>query len=133
MNNVQRIQNEYEWSIKGSFDLNASAAIIASRGSNQTVTGPSPAGTYSIVVKGSGALKLVAVFLARTNLSLGTPTTALGCRITAITQNANTDDVTITLLTTAGAGDTGAAANTTAAITVNYEVVLQCGKMGNPL
>lgn len=136
MTNVQILQNEGEWHIRGSFDTTGGAGTVSTvtggvRGTNFTVT-KTNTGEYTIVVKGNAALKLVELLTSDAWFSGLAPTAALGARISSVTQAA-TDDITIILKTTATAGGSGADTNLTANSTVNFEVIVRTVKMGSPL
>ena len=127
----QTIQNEYEWVIRGELDITAGAAVSAIRGTNMTAT-KNGTGTYDIVVKGTSALKLVELLGRNVGFAGTVPATATGCRVSSVTQNSSTDDITITLKTSLNPS-TGADTDTTAATTLSFQVVIRVGKMGNPL
>lgn len=131
MNRSAYVQNEFEWQIRGQIDLNASAAVIANRGTNQTAA-KTAVGTYTVVVKGNEALKLVEILQTQANFAYTAPATALGVRIASVVQSSTTDDITITFKTSANP-TSGADTDTTAATTISFVVVLRVGKMGNPL
>ena len=129
------VQNEFEWQIRGQCDLSAAGAVGATRGTNQTVT-KTATGTYTVVIKGTQALKLVEILSASAWMSGALPVVvALGARVASVVQATDgSDDITITLKTTATAGGSGADTDiTTNAVTFNWFVVLRVGKMGNPL
>lgn len=128
MNTVTRFWNEHRLEIEGEIDLTAGAAVSASRGTGMTVS-KSATGTYTVVLSGSKAIKLVEVLSRQVNFSGTVPATATGCRISSITQDSNTDAITITIKTSASP-TTGADTDTTAATTLSFRVVLRVGKMG---
>lgn len=132
MTNQNYTQNEGEWSIRGQIDLSAAAAVTANRGTNQ-VAAKTATGTYTVTVKGTANLKLVEMLDQRVAFANGAPVTALGCRISSVTQTAGTDDIVITIKTTLTAGGSGADTDVTGATTLSYEVVIRIAKMGNPL
>ena len=133
MTNVQIIQNEGEWTVKGQLDLDTDASILATRGTNMTAT-KTATGEYSVVIKGTANLKLVEMLQERSNFSGAEPAGAIGNRVESVTQASDgTDDITIVLKTTLLAGGVGADTDTTAAVTLNFEVVIRVVKMGNPL
>lgn len=130
MPNITQInQNEFEWQIRGEFDLTSAAAVIAGsvRGTGMTVV-KGATGRYDVTVKGTAALRLVRILNRRANFTATSPATATGVQITTVTQNAGTDDIVITIFTTANP-TTGAATDTTAATTISFEVVLQTAQM----
>lgn len=123
--------NECEWTIRGEFDISAAAAVLASRGTNTTVT-KTGTGTYSVVLKNTGVLQLVEILHRKANYSATVPATALGVFISTVVQNATTGDITITVVTTAAA-TSGAATDGTAATTIDYEVVVRTCKLTSPI
>lgn len=131
MTNMQMIQNEYEWHVRGQIDLSAAAAVTANRGTNQ-VAAKTAAGTYTVTIKGNHGLKLVELLDARANFCLGAAAGALGVRVQSVTQTSGTDDIVITLKTTAQA-TSGADTDVSGAVTVSFQVVMRVGKMTNPL
>lgn len=122
--------NESEWVIRGQFDINSSAAVTASRGSNATVT-KTATGTYTVVLPGALGLPLVELLQATATYSSTVPATALGVRVSSVAQ-ATDGTITITVKTMASA-TSGADTDGTAATTINYDVVIRVNKMGNPL
>lgn len=131
MTNVQMIQNEFEWVIRGEIDL-AVAAVTANRGSNQ-VAARTGVGTYTVTIKGNHGLKLVEILERQVSWQGAVPTTALGCRISSVVQTAGTDDIVITIKTMANPTSGADTDNTVTSPTLSYKVVLRVGKMGNPL
>lgn len=128
-NTVTTFLNERRMEIEGQIDLSAAAAVSAGRGTGMTFT-KTAAGTYTAVIAGAFfAGKLVEILDSSANFSGTVPATALGVRVSSITQDANTDAVTITLKTSAQA-TTGADTDTTAATTISFRCVLRVGKMG---
>lgn len=124
------IHNACEYTIRGQIDLSAGAAVTANRGDDQTVS-KTATGTYTVTVKGVKAIRLVEVLDQRVNFANGVPVTALGCRISSVTQTAGTDDLVIVIKTSATGG--GADTDVTGATTLSYEVTLRNCKMGAPL
>lgn len=131
MTNTARIQNEFEWQIRGQADISAAAAVTAYRGTNQVVT-KTAVGTYTVVVKGNEALKLVELLNEQAWFSSTVPAGATGVRVASVVQSSTTDDITITLKTMASP-NTGADTDLSAATKINWDVVIRVGKMGNPL
>lgn len=134
MTNQSYFNNEGEFTLCGSFDLSAAAAVLATagaqRGSNFTFT-KTGTGLYTAVMKQSGSPQLVEVLFADAGLSnSATRAGALEAQINSVVQSATTGDITITIQTCA---ETGVAADTTATITVNFLVKVRIFKMGNPL
>lgn len=121
--------NECEWVLRGEVDLSAGAAVTATRGSNYTTT-KTGTGVYTVVLKDSQALQLVEILHAIANFSRTAPATALGVRVTSVAQNATSGDITITLTTTA-LPTSGAATDTTAATTVDFQVVIRTCQMAS--
>lgn len=111
---------------EGEFDLSAAAAVTAVRGDSITVT-KTGVGSYTVRVaaRDQGAPPVVEVLNRHANLSNGTPAGALGVKVMGITVDtaqATKDDILIAIVTTATAGGTGAAADTTAVATVDFQV-----------
>lgn len=129
-NTVTRYTNEHRYEIEGQIDLNSSAAVIAVRGTGLSAV-KSATGTYTVTLAGPSALKLVEVLDQRSNFAGGAPVTALGTRISSITQTSTdtNDPITIVIKTTATAGGSGADTDGTAAVTLSFRVVLRVGKM----
>lgn len=123
--------NEFEWVLRGEFDLSAAAAVTATRGTNFTTT-KTGTGTYTVVLKNAQALQLVEILSREANFSGTFPATATGVTVTTVTQNATSGDITITIVTTSGP-TTGAATDTTAATTVDFGVVLRIGRLVSPI
>jgi hypothetical protein len=131
-NIVGVINNAFTWSLNGELDLSAAAAVVAVRGDNYTAT-KTGTGTYTIVVKNSGALQLVHLLNREANFTGATlPATALGVTLTTVTQSATTGDITITLLTTA-LPTSGAATDGTAAVTISFGVIIRIGQLNSPI
>lgn len=125
------INNECEWHLRGEIDINSSAAVLATRGSNYTTT-KTGTGTYTVVLKDTAALQMVEILHREASYSASVPATALGVFISTVVQNASTGDITITLITTAAA-TSGAATDGTAATTIDFEVVLRICKLVSPI
>lgn len=122
--------NECEYIIRGQLDLSAGAAITATRGTNLTAT-KSATGTYTVTLKGVNAIRLVEMLDQSVNFANGVPVTALGCRVSSVTQTAGTDDIVIVIKTTATGG--GADTDVTGATTLSFTIVIRTCKMGAPL
>lgn len=127
MNATSIFQNEHRWVIEGQVDLSAAAAVGDSRGTNM-VWARTAVGTYTCTVKGTTATRMYEALKASAFLSdAATLAGALEARISGIAQATDgTDDVVITVLT---CNETGAAADTTAAVTLNIDVVLRTTPM----
>lgn len=126
------INNAFTWTLQGELDLSAAAAVVAVRGDNYVAT-KTGTGTYTVVVKNSGALQLVELLGRDANFTGATfPVTALGVTLTTVTQSATTGDITITLVTMANP-TSGAATDGAAAVTIAFGVVIRIGKLGAPL
>lgn len=123
--------NECEYTIRGEFDINSSAAVIASRGTALTVT-KTGTGTYTAVLKNSQIIQLVELLHREANYAGTVPASALGVFISTVTQSTTTSDITITIVTTASA-TSGVATDGTAATTIVYEVVLRTCQMNSPI
>jgi hypothetical protein len=129
MNSV--INNECSYIIQGEIDINSSAAVLATRGSQLTTT-KTGTGTYQVVLKDTSVLQLVEVLHREANYSVTVPATALGVGVTTVTQSASTGDITITIVTTAAA-TSGAATDGTAATTIDFEVVIRTCRLVSPI
>lgn len=123
--------NVFSWRLEGEVDLSAAAAVLAVRGDNMTVTRTGP-GSYSVVVKNSGALQLVESLNREAAFCGGFPATASGVTMTTVTQSVTTGDITILLVTTA-APTNGAATDTTAATTIAFGATIRIGKVNSPI
>jgi hypothetical protein len=129
MNVTSRNQNEHKWEIEMEADLNGSAAVTATRGTNVTCTKSSTA-TYTFVIKGNTALKLYEVLHRSTDVN-GTPATITRAIVTSITQATDgSDDITVVVKTTNAAFTETA---TTGACTLSVTLIARVGRMGNPL
>lgn len=127
-NITSRNQNPHKWDIEMEVDLNASAAVTATRGENVTCTKSSTA-TYTFVIKGTSALKMYQV-LHRDADIYGTPATITRANITSITQATDgSDDVTVVVKTT---NATFVETATTGACVLSVKLTLQVGRMGSP-
>jgi hypothetical protein len=143
-NITSQFWNEARMVIEGTFDLNSSAAVLSityPAGQTKTVRGKgmtvskTGTGTYVVVVKNSSSL-LGATFQpvefvgGDACIVASTVATALSARLGAApTVDAN-GNLNITVIT---AQTTGAAADTTGAITVAFEVVLVINRMDQAL
>ncbi len=116
-------QNACEWQIKGELDISAAAAVVALRGDNMTPL-KTATGTYTVTIKNAGALQLVQLLNRHANYTATVPATALGVRVSTVTQNATSGDIVITLVTTA-LPTSGAATDGTAATTIAFQVVIR--------
>lgn len=134
-------QNEASWVVQGTFDLSAGAAVLAISnpdGSTKTVRGDNMSvvkngtGTYDVTLKGTSNLKLVELLDGRAALIGATVATALSARIQSALQpgGSSGDDIIIKVIT---AQTTGAAADTTGAITVSFSVTIRIRRMGGVL
>lgn len=130
MTNQGFFNNEGQWDIEGQIDLSAAAAVVASRGSNATVT-KTATGTYTVVLPGSLGILMFEILNATTFYSGTVPAAALGNRVASVVQSAADGSITITLKTSAAA-TSGADTDTTAATTLNYRVALRIQRIGNP-
>jgi hypothetical protein len=132
MPNLNELQNnECQYTIRGEFDINSSAAVIAQRGTAIVVT-KTGTGTYTAVLKNSQIMQLVEILHREANYSATVPATALGVFVSTVTQSTTTSDITITLVTTA-LPTSGAATDGTAATTITYEVVIRTCQMNSPI
>lgn len=133
MQTVQIVHSACEYAIRGEIDLSAAAAVTATRGDDMTSVKNGGAGSYSVTIKGNKGLMLVETLKRHAEFTGGTmPATALGCKVTTVTQTAGTNDIVINITTMANP-TSGAATDGTAAVTVSFEVVLRHCKMGAPL
>lgn len=130
--------NYAEFHIKSQVDLSSAGAVGATRGDGATWA-KTGTGTYTCTIKAGGGLRLVEQLKARAFFSGSAPGLALFCRVSSITQTADTDDLVITVKTQAlqvTAVNTDATLidrDTNAATTLNVDVVIRTAKMGNPL
>lgn len=124
-------QNYATWRIEGSFDLDSSGEVTATRGDGITM-GHSGTGLYEATVKGSQGMKVVEVLHAVAGLMDAAVGTVKDVGIKSVAQATDgTDDVTITVRTVDAAGaDVEEAAN---ACTVSFAVVIRCRKMTSTL
>lgn len=124
--------NNYgEFAITGEVDMaSGTTGPTAIRGDNMTVS-RGGVGTVNIVLSGSSAIKMIELLNRNVNFAGSTaPTTALGCRVHSVTQDANTQAITIVLKTTATAGGSGADTDGGAAVTLSFSVSFRFMKMG---
>lgn len=128
---VAIFHNACEYQIRGEFDLSAAAAVTATRGDDMTVV-KTGVGAYTVTIKGVKAIKLVELLGRQAEFTGTVPATALGVRIATVTQSAGTDDIVITINTTANP-TSGANTDTTAATTVAFEVTIRNCKMTSPI
>lgn len=128
-NTVTRFSNEHRYEIEGQIDLSAAAAVTAVRGTGLSAV-KTATGTYTVTLTGPSALKLVEVLDQHSNFCNGVPVTALGTRVSAITQSSTdtNDPITIVIKTSATGG--GADTDVTGATTISFRCVLRVGKMG---
>jgi hypothetical protein len=127
---IQMNQNEGEWVIRGQIDTSGNNGTFAAiRGTNLTCS-KTATGEYTVVLKNTQALKLVELLSAQSSFFGLAPVTALGTRVSAVTQASN-DDISIVIKTSATGGgiDTNLGSNSS----INFEVVIRTAKMGNPL
>jgi hypothetical protein len=135
--------NDYRYEIEGSFDLSAGAAVLAityPAGQTKTVRGrgmsvvKNGTGTYDVTVKLSSTIsgptfQSVELLDADAKLVGATVATALDARIQSVTLS-TAGDIVIKVLTTQ---TSGAAADTTGAITVSFQVVFCYTRMDQAL
>lgn len=132
MQTVQIVHNACEYAVRGEVDLSAAAAVTATRGDDMTLV-KTGVGTYTATIKGNKGIMLIETLKRYANFTGGTmPATALGCKVTTVTQTAGTNDIVINITTMASA-TSGAATDGTAAVTIAFEVVIRHCKMGAPL
>lgn len=132
-NNISIQNNLNTHLIEGEFDLSAAAAVTATRGDSITVT-KTGVGAYTVrlAARDQGSPAVFEVLNRDANLSNGTPAGALGVKVMGITVDSaqvTKDDILIAIVTTATAGGTGAAADSTAAITVDFRVKVRTRKV----
>lgn len=132
--NVISVQNNLNaHDLVGEVDLNASAAVLAARGDSISCT-KTGTGTYVVRVsaRDQGSPAVFEVLYRDATLQNGTPAGALGVKVTTVTvdtADATKNDILITLVTTATAGGTGAAADSTAAVTIPFWVKIRTRKV----
>lgn len=131
MSSVLSVNNNYgEFTITGEIDmLTGVNGVSAIRGDNMTAA-RTGVGTIVVTLKGSGNIKLIELLNRQVNFAGAAPTTALGCRIATVTQTADTDDIVITIKTTATAGGSGADTDGGTAVTLAFSVSFRFMKMG---
>jgi hypothetical protein len=144
MTNKSIFLNGGRFEMEGSFDLSATATVlnlIQPDGSTKTCRGQfmscvkSTTGTYVVTVKLASSLDGQPVFQpvelldAHADLVGATVATALDARVSSVAKDQN-GNIAITVLTT---GSTGAAVDTTAAVTVSFRVVIEKNRMGGVL
>lgn len=132
--------NDFTMVIEGSFDLSASAAVLTLtypagqtktvRGKGMTVT-KTGTGTYAVVVKTSSTIsgptfQAVEFVGGDAGLVGATVATALGARLGGIPTLTSAGDITFNVITLSS---TGAAVDTTGAITVTFEVEIITNRM----
>jgi len=140
--NAAKFWNNETLTLAGSFDLSASAAvqnISYPAGVTKTVRGvgmsvvKAATGTYDVTIKQSSAqgpvFQPVEVLYTDATLMATTLATVLSARVSSVTVSA-TGDLVVRILT---AQTTGAAADTTAAITVTFEVIISTSRDTSPL
>jgi hypothetical protein len=110
-------------------DIDDDGTVLATRGDGMTCT-KSDTGEYTLVFKAGGGLKLVKVMQARADMMDRNGAATARCDVTAITQDSNTDDMSLVVETNDGSA---AADEDTAAFTMNVKAVLQTANMTNPL
>ncbi len=129
--NVQPNNNYGEFKITGEVDLaSGTTGVTAVRGDNMTAS-RTGVGTIVVVLNGSSAIKFIETLNRQVQFSGSTaPTTALGCRVHSVVQDANTQAISITLKTTATAGGSGADTDGGSAVTLSFDISLRIMKMG---
>lgn len=135
--------NDGRMHFDGAFNLSAGAAVLnitPVTGVTKTCTGQNivvaktGTGTYTATIKTSQAAQgpvfgVVEVLDAKASLIATTLATVLSARVASVTTT-TAGDIVITIIT---AQTTGAAADTTAAITVSFDVVICIARMDQPL
>lgn len=127
--------------IEGSFDLSAAAAVLnitAPDGSTKTCRGQNLSvakngtGAYDVtwkcasVLDGSPVFQCVELVNGRADLIANAVATALSARIKAAPTTDANGNLLFTVLTV---GSTGAAADTTGAVTVGFSIVINTARM----
>lgn len=137
MNTV--FHNDYRYEIEGSFDLSAAAAVLTisyPAGQTKTVRGKGMSvvkngtGTYDVTVKLSSTVsgptfQSVELLDADAKIVATTVATALDARVASVLLS-TAGDLVIKVQTTQ---TTGAAADTTAAVTVSFQVCICYARM----
>lgn len=138
MNNFSKFNNDARLVIEGTFDLSAGAAVVpftsgvatkTVRGQNMSVV-KNGTGTYDVTVKyassldGKPVFQPVELLYGNANLVGATVATTLDARIHSVTVT-TAGDLLIKVIT---AQTSGAAADTTGAITVAFMVILATGR-----
>ena len=129
-NSVSVQNNLNALDIEGELDLSAAAAVSAVRGDSLTAT-KTGVGTYVVRVnaRDQGYPMVFETLNRSANYVNTTPATALGVKMTTVAPEATTGDILITLVTTATAGGTGAAADTTVAATIAFRAKVRTRKV----
>lgn len=122
--------NYASYRMEAQVDLSSAAAVSATRGDGMTCT-KTGTGAYSLVLKAGGGMKLVKELQAKAQIKDPRASSTKAASVASVTQDSETDDITIEFVTSATLG--GAAADeTTAAVTVNIECTIQTVRMTNP-
>lgn len=123
--------NNYgEYTITGEIDMATGVGgPTAIRGDNMAVA-RGGVGTVTVTLKGTANIKLIELLNRGVSFAGAAPTLALGCRIASVTQTAGTDDIVITLKTTATAGGSGADTDGGTAVTLSFFVSFRFMKQG---
>ena len=135
--------NDNQYQITGSFDLSAAAAVLnitypagqtkTVRGKGMTVT-KSATGQYDVTVKTSSTIsgptfQAVEFLYGDATINATVVATVLSARVASVTLS-TAGDLVVRVIT---AQTTGAAADTTAAITVSFEVEICTNRMDQAL
>lgn len=123
-----KYSNDARMVYEAEVDISAAAAVTATRGKGVTCV-KSATGTYTFVFKGNTHGQRMFAVLNRDARLNGTYATATGAAVRSVTQNAETDDVTVVVMTVNAAN---AETATTGACVLSLELVTQASRMTGP-
>lgn len=140
--NAAKFWNQETMNLAGSFDLSAAAAVLSisyPAGVTKTCRGvgmscvKTGTGQYDVTLKQSSAqgpvFQAVELLYADAPLIATTVATVLSARVASVTLSA-TGDIVVRVIT---AQTSGAAADTTAAITVSFNVIISTSRDTSPI
>ncbi len=119
--------------IVGQIDCSAAGEVSAVRGDGLSCTYDGSGGAdYVLTYKAGGGLRMVKVLYALITVMDTSACDTTAASITAMTQDADDDDIHVTFATQNAAGGS-ATEEGTAVFTLNVHVVIQTARMSNPL
>lgn len=124
--------NFASFTIEGQVDLTAAGEISAVRGDGLSCTYSGSGGSYPLVYKGGGGMKLVQVLSSAAWPSDTQDSATTAGSIESVAQDADSGNITVTFVTQNAAGG-AATEEATAVVTMNVRVVIQTARMSNPL